>query len=479
MRALLLIALAASAAAADPAPDLATWRAEHEKEIAADDGWLSVVGLFWLEEGENKFGTAPENQLVFPAGTVSPVAGTITRKGRTFTLDGMRELRPDSVGRPDIVEVGRVSFFIIERNGRFGLRVRDRESPARKAFTGLTWFPPNDKLRVEARFVPYAGPKTMQVPNVLGQAVPMQSPGRAVFKVGGRKLSLDAVLEAPDAPRLFFIFGDATTEKQTYGGGRFLYTDLPKAGKVVLDFNRAENPPCAFTEFATCPLPPRQNRLPVAIEAGETYTPHEKASLRAEELLINANASDRLQALVLHDGGCLDLAGWQATFDGAPVKVENLGGHNGGCAYVGFDIRRPPAKKGPVAVVISGGETRIEATFDDLLVERSLRPRAAGARPGDEVTFTADPPPGALRDAVVQGVVGDETSFLLEGGAVVVEGAAIRVRLPPNARAGVTQVYLRGAAPFEAPAMICSGISRCRAEVGVSYTGTLQVTAGR
>src|SRR5262249_19797787 len=151
----------------------------------------------------------------------------------------------------------------------------DPESPQRKAFAGLTWFPVSESYRVVARFVPAAAPRSIAVPNILGQTIDMPSPGRAVFTLGGKELGLDAVLEEPDAQELFFIFRDGTSGKETSPAGRFLYAELPKDGTVVLDFNKAYSPPCAFTPHATCPLPPRQNRLAVRVEAGEKYAkPH-------------------------------------------------------------------------------------------------------------------------------------------------------------------------------------------------------------
>jgi uncharacterized protein (DUF1684 family) len=160
-------------------------------------------------------------------------------------------------------------MYVIERGGRFALRVKDPESARRRSFRGLDWFPVRESYRVTARFVPYEPPKAIPIANVLGTVEPMPSPGYVVFSLNGREFHLDPVLEDPAAKELFFIFRDETAGKQTYPAGRFLYADLPKDGRVVLDFNKAYSPPCAFTSFATCPLPPRQNRLDVRIEAGE------------------------------------------------------------------------------------------------------------------------------------------------------------------------------------------------------------------
>jgi hypothetical protein len=152
--------------------------------------------------------------------------------------------------------------------------MKDKQSPLLEEFTGLRWFPVREEYRVNSRFVPYSSPKKVPVPNILGQVEQLPSPGYVVFTVGGKEVRLDPVLEEPDATELFFIFRDQTAGKETYPAGRFLYTPMPKDGALVLDFNKAFSPPCAFTPYATCPLPPRQNRLAVRIEAGEMRSGH-------------------------------------------------------------------------------------------------------------------------------------------------------------------------------------------------------------
>ncbi len=286
---LLTIAVAVTPAPADEAyrAGILKWREQREARLRADDGWLTVAGLFWLREGENRFGSDPASEIALPAGSAAARAGTIELAGRQITLRlepgvagrvagravaGPIALKPDSAGEPDVLELGRLSLFVIERDGRFAVRLRDRQSQARRAFTGLRWFDVSEAYRVEARFVQYPKPKPVTVPNVLGSMETMPSPGYAEFAIQKQTLRLDGVLEDLDAKQLFFIFRDATSGKETYHSGRFLYSDLPKDGKLTLDFNKAYNPPCAFTAFATCPLPPKQNVLPVRIEAGEkTY----------------------------------------------------------------------------------------------------------------------------------------------------------------------------------------------------------------
>jgi hypothetical protein len=268
------------------------WRRAREATVSAEDGWLAVAGLFWLKPGRNRFGTDRSNDIVLPAGSAPPHAGTFVLSGDLTTVEagpgvrlavngselraGVRPvpLRADSSGTPDMMSVGRVTMSVIVRGGRHGVRLRDPDSERRRSFRGLQWFPVDETYRVTARFIPAAPGKTLSIVNVLGQQQQMSSAGTATFRIDGRTCHLEPVLEGPGSRQLFFIFRDATTGRGTYPGGRFLYTDLPRNGEVVLDFNKAENPPCAYTAFATCPLPPKQNSLAVAIEAGEKYQRH-------------------------------------------------------------------------------------------------------------------------------------------------------------------------------------------------------------
>jgi hypothetical protein len=178
-------------------------------------------------------------------------------------------LRDDADGTPDVFQAGRVRFYVIRRGSRFGIRVKDPESPSRKAFHGVPRYPVDPVWRVEADFIPYATPETRAIPTVLGTSESMTAPGLLRFKVGGHEVTLEPMVEDSEHPELFLIFKDTTSAQGTYPAGRFLYADLPKNGKVILDFNRAINPPCAFTLFATCPLPPKQNQLDIPIQAGE------------------------------------------------------------------------------------------------------------------------------------------------------------------------------------------------------------------
>jgi uncharacterized protein (DUF1684 family) len=282
------LALAAALTAIAPPPSeyrqsIEVWRRERETRLKAEDGWLAVAGLFWLHEGANRFGAEASNEIVLPAGSAPAHAGVLALTSKrvtvrlepevTATVDGQpvkaeRELKPDTPGPPDVLRLGRLRLSIIERGGRYGLRLRDPESARRRSFTGLRWYPIDDSYRVTARFVPSRAGRTIPIPNVLGQVEEMPTPGRVEFTVRGQRLRLDPVLEEGSTD-LFFIFRDQTAGKETYPAGRFLYADPPRDGAVVLDFNKAYSPPCAYTDFATCPLPPKQNRLAVAIAAGE------------------------------------------------------------------------------------------------------------------------------------------------------------------------------------------------------------------
>jgi hypothetical protein len=285
-----LAALLALAGSADEAyrASVLVWRAQREARLTAEDGWLSLAGLFWLKEGSNTLGAAKTNAIVLPPGSAPALVGSfdlklgkvtariesgaaVTAAGRTVTL---MELRPDTTGTPDVLKVGRLSLYVIERGGRLGVRVKDPESETRRRFGGLRWFPVREEYHVTARFVRHPVPIKIAVPNILGQVEEMPSPGSVTFTLAGKDWRLDPVLEEPDAKELFFIFRDETAGHETYPAGRFVYAPLPEGATVDLDFNKAYSPPCAFTAFATCPLPPKQNRLPLRIEAGELYAGH-------------------------------------------------------------------------------------------------------------------------------------------------------------------------------------------------------------
>ena len=246
--------------------EILAWRAQREGSLKSDTGWLTVAGLFWLKEGANTFGSASGNDIVLPDGPAK--AGTFDLHGGKVTVRlaeaAAREVKPDSEETGEVVRIKDLTLFPIRRGHRMGIRLKDKNSSFRREFTRLHWFPVKESARVTAKFV--SAPGKMTIPNILGQKEDQDSPGYAVFTWEGREISLHPVTEDG---RLFFIFRDLTSGKETYGSGRFLYAEPAKDGRVVLDFNKAYNPPCAFTPYATCPLPPPQNRLQVRIDAGE------------------------------------------------------------------------------------------------------------------------------------------------------------------------------------------------------------------
>jgi uncharacterized protein (DUF1684 family) len=277
IRALALLLAAPLLPAADYPRQIEQWRAQREAALKTDDGWLTVVGLSWLEEGPNTAGTDPHSLILLPRGPAH--AGVFERKGDHIAFRALAEgftsksdLRTDADGKPDLLQFDGLTLFVIKRGGRFGVRVRDTRSVYRTEFKGLTWFPIDERYRVEAKFVPNDPPRSVSIPTILGTTEKQLSPGYAAFELHSVACRLDAVTEDN---QLFFIFNDLTYVKQTYPSGRFLKADLPKDGKVILDFNKAYNPPCAFTPFATCPLPPAQNRLPIRILAGELNYTHQ------------------------------------------------------------------------------------------------------------------------------------------------------------------------------------------------------------
>lgn len=270
--------------------DWTKWRAKRHQSIGGTNGWSTLVGLHWLDEGRNSVGADATNRVVLPAGRAAGAVGVFVRDGRMVrfvanpladvTVAGARvgeiEMVTDVAEEPTVLAVGPLKLTVIargEQRERLGVRVRDPEAPARRRFSGLPCFPYDPRWRVVGRFERFTEPRPLRVPDVTGNVQVMESPGAVVFAVEGREFRLDAALE-PGDDRLFIIFRDRTNGRSTYGAGRFLYAEPPGAGGAVeLDFNRAYSPPCAFTPFATCPLPPPQNRLPFEVRAGERKPP--------------------------------------------------------------------------------------------------------------------------------------------------------------------------------------------------------------
>ena len=276
--------------AAPPEPDTAIdnpYRAEieqfrrgREAKLTSDTGWLTIAGLFFLTKPETTFGSDPANDIVLPvgaparAGTFTLDSGRVSVKaaaGVSFLLAGMPftsgDLKSDADGPPDRIALGDLQLWVHQSGDRPAIRLRDKNSHLRKEFTGLKWYPVNKSYRVEGTFVPYDTPKQVRIPNMIGDIDTMTSPGHVALTLNGRDLNMAVVTE--NDTEFFFIFRDLTSGVDTYPAARFLYTARPADGKVTLDFNKAENPPCAFNPYATCPLPPQENRLPIRVEAGE------------------------------------------------------------------------------------------------------------------------------------------------------------------------------------------------------------------
>jgi uncharacterized protein (DUF1684 family) len=256
------------------------WRTDHQAELLSDSGWFTVAGLFWLKPGINTVGVGPEFDVQltknFEKGKFGEIAygngsALLTVANGVEAASGGKPVKllnliTDEKSEPPIINVGTQSFFLIERDHRYGVRVKDIKNEPRLNFHGLKWYPISNKYRVTAKFEAFPEPKEVLIPNILGTNFKMKSDGILKFRLNGKEYSLQPVEEGD---HLFIIFRDLTSKTDSYGAGRFLYAEKPVNGKVVLDFNKAENPPCAFTAFATCPLPPPQNRLSVAIPAGE------------------------------------------------------------------------------------------------------------------------------------------------------------------------------------------------------------------
>jgi uncharacterized protein len=264
--------------------EMDAWKKNRTESLTSEDGWLNLAGLFWLEEGQNTFGSDKTNKLVFPKGAAS-MGQFELKNGEVFIKADPKaavfadktpvlDLKIFPAEKPIVLKSGALRWFVIKRGTKIGIRLRDVESPTVVGFKGIDYYDTNRKWRVKAKLEPALGDKKIMITDVLGQTNPQPSAGTLVFSISGKTYKLDAIDEGE---QLFIIFKDATSGSETYGAGRFLYADKPKSGNsLMLDFNKAINPPCAFTEFATCPLPPKQNWLEVEIKAGEKkYGSHE------------------------------------------------------------------------------------------------------------------------------------------------------------------------------------------------------------
>jgi uncharacterized protein len=261
------------------------WRAQRVARLTAPDGWLSLIGLEWLQDGANKVGSAPDNDVVLQAGPAHLGVVTLDKAGQVHitladgsgaTVDGkpvheatlVDDMHVTGNASPTTVAFGTASFYVIDREGRKALRVKDATATTRQHFLGIDYFPIDPSWRIVADWVPFDPPHDLQMGSVIGTIDTVKVPGKAVFTRDGHTYELLPYQEEPGG-ELFFVLADRTSGHETYGAARFLYAALPVNGKVVLDFNEAYNPPCAFTSFATCPLAPPENRLDLRITAGE------------------------------------------------------------------------------------------------------------------------------------------------------------------------------------------------------------------
>lgn len=287
--------------------NLAAWRKQHEMEISARDGWLTLAGLEWLKAGVNSIGSAPDNSIRLPEQAPAHLAlltvmggsptGHNTSPSHANSQDAtiLQLLSPAGGFPPDFNIDGKparegtlqvegangsnmawrnISLSVLKRGDRYVLRIKDADSPLRAGFHGLNWYAADASYRVTARWIPFKPPIIEEIPTVIGTMLKLPAPGLAMFMLNGKIMQLEPVVEDPAGKQLFFILRDETSKTATYGGGRFLHSVLPdrglsEPGNLLLDFNQLENPPCAYTNYATCPLPPKQNQLEIDIPAGE------------------------------------------------------------------------------------------------------------------------------------------------------------------------------------------------------------------
>jgi uncharacterized protein (DUF1684 family) len=269
---------------ADPkyVKEINEWDAKRVNRLKADDGWLNLVGRFWLEKGESTFGSSKDNDIVVESSKLPEHIGSFIFEDSVVTfraLDGVNVMLGDMYVKEivlvddqksdvTVLQIGSVKFNLIVRDTLYGIRFRDLKSDLVKNFKGVERFPIDESWKITAKFESYNPVKEIDVPNVLGQISKEKSPGAVVFERDGKTHRIDAVDEGGD--RLFLIIADQTSGEESYGGGRFMYVNKPDStGTIILDFNKAYNPPCVFTKYATCPLPPLQNYLKLRIEAGE------------------------------------------------------------------------------------------------------------------------------------------------------------------------------------------------------------------
>ena len=275
----------ALAAMSEHQQEIAAWRAGRVERLTAEDGWLSLIGLHWLPvDATQTLGNGGDNDVDLQAGparlgTLSWVAGKARLElavGADAQVNGKPattvELMSEDAAAPVVVRFGSASLQLIERGGKYALRVKDSAAATRTGFTGIAYFDIDPSWRIDARFEAYDEPRSIEVATVVGTLEAYPNPGRIVFERDGKTHSIEALVEA-GTEQYFLIIADRSSGKETYGMARYLYAGPVVDGRIVVDFNRAYNPPCAFTAYATCPMPPEGNRLDLYVSAGEkTYT---------------------------------------------------------------------------------------------------------------------------------------------------------------------------------------------------------------
>lgn len=262
------------------------WRSDHEQQMKSDNSWLNLVGLFWLQEGANTFGTSPEADFVLPRHATVLNAGTFflengavryeMARGQRAVIDGEAS-GSGPLPMDKVMQHNHMRFFLIKRGDRLAVRIRDLRAGEFLNFQSLNYYSPKPELIINATYEPYESPQMLRIGTVIGTEIELIVPGVITFALDGAEISLLPTLESEEDDQFFLMFKDQTSGATTYSGGRYLYTDLPVDGKVTLNFNRTINPPCAYTPYATCPLPPAENWMNIAIEAGErTYSKPKK-----------------------------------------------------------------------------------------------------------------------------------------------------------------------------------------------------------
>jgi len=263
------------------------WRTKRDQQMLKPTSWLTIAGLFWLEEGGNSFGTDPSNKIVLPKNSAPIFAGKFMLRKEKIVVIAQEKIglkigkniitrmtiKSDETGQADEIELNELRMWVIKRGERYAIRLRDFNNPGYKNYKQLVFYPPSKKYKILADYIPYESPKKITVATIVGTHTEMISPGYVKFAIDGKEHNLKAFGGGSDDKNLFFIFKDNTNGNETYEASRFMSAEIMDNNKVLLNFNRAFNPPCAYTPYATCPLPPPDNYLSIPIEAGEKKYP--------------------------------------------------------------------------------------------------------------------------------------------------------------------------------------------------------------